>query len=327
MEVATNKSFANRKSISYILGGVTFVLILLRMKSVTLPYFIGSLVGWVLAVVTLQVILHFLIKKFSKDKNVSHIVALNIALVIYIIIFIFSGLVQNHSNSDFNPVSNVIPINEAPSAISTNSSGPLDGQTTTAAQQELQSIIEKVGQLVSLPNGEVPVLATVNDAIKLVLTQPFYKDAQNGDVVLVYSQAKQAFLYDPNKNIIVNVGPLITNTANIDSPGLCPSGFVWLGTFDNNGKPNCGCEDGYVVVPRGPIGDVKYICTQIKTECDSDACLYDGKCYAKPVHGHCVTNNLNHNWTCDAGYVQEYEDCVGWLTKVKDDAKRLINSN
>lgn len=102
----------SQNSISYILGGVTFLLILLRIRSVTLPHFLGFLVGWVFAVVTLQIPFHFLIKKINKHKDVSHAPALNIALAIYLVVFILSALVQNNSNSNSNPANNSTHVKE-----------------------------------------------------------------------------------------------------------------------------------------------------------------------------------------------------------------------
>lgn len=91
-----------------------------------------------------------------------------------------------------------------------NYANPVLDQQKQNAQKELQDTIAKVGRLIVLPTGETPALAVVNDAATLAKTQPFYKDAQNGDKVLVYFQAKKAFIYNPNRDIIVNVGPVIT---------------------------------------------------------------------------------------------------------------------
>ncbi len=72
----------------------------------------------------------------------------------------------------------------------------------------LQEVIEKVSKLIVLPNGEEPVMATITDAAALVKEQPFYAGSQNGDVVLMYQKALKAIIYSPERNIIVNVGPI-----------------------------------------------------------------------------------------------------------------------
>lgn len=76
-------------------------------------------------------------------------------------------------------------------------------------QTKVKDLIAKVGKLVILPTGEEPVVATINDADGLTKQQVFYKGSQNGDVVLVYQKAAKAIVYSPERNIIVNVGPVV----------------------------------------------------------------------------------------------------------------------
>lgn len=72
------------------------------------------------------------------------------------------------------------------------------------AQQEKQALIVKVGQLTDLPKDETPTIATVSDVSKLK-DQAFFASAQNGDKVLIYSQAKQAILYRPSTNKVIQI--------------------------------------------------------------------------------------------------------------------------
>src|SRR5258708_13568839 len=74
------------------------------------------------------------------------------------------------------------------------------------SQQETSSFVEKVGKLVALPN-EQPTIATVNDVSKLK-DQPFFAKAENGDKILIYANAKKAYLYSVKQNIILTVAPL-----------------------------------------------------------------------------------------------------------------------
>lgn len=76
-----------------------------------------------------------------------------------------------------------------------------------AAQIEVDETIKKIGKLIVLPAEEVPSFATVSDASKLQ-NQDFFKNAQNGDKVLIYSKAKKAILYRPSENRLVDVSPL-----------------------------------------------------------------------------------------------------------------------
>lgn len=76
-----------------------------------------------------------------------------------------------------------------------------------AGDQELKTVVEKVGKLVLLPEGETPTLATVTDKERLS-NQSFYKNAENGDKVLIYTKAKKAFLYRPSSNKIIEIAPV-----------------------------------------------------------------------------------------------------------------------
>ena len=93
-----------------------------------------------------------------------------------------------------------------------------------AAQQEVSSIVDKVGSLMVLPQSEVPTIATVSDITKLK-DQPFFTNAQNGDKVLMYSGAKKAILYRPSNNKIIEVAPL-TIPASSTSEGATSSGAM-----------------------------------------------------------------------------------------------------
>jgi hypothetical protein len=76
-----------------------------------------------------------------------------------------------------------------------------NGQGNTA-QSSSQQVIDKVGKLVVLPQGETPTIATVNDASKLK-NQQFFANAQDGDKVLIFSKSGKAVLYRPATNQIV----------------------------------------------------------------------------------------------------------------------------
>lgn len=76
--------------------------------------------------------------------------------------------------------------------------------------REAADLIKKVSVLITLPN-EVPSVATVADKSKLA-DQSFFKNAENGDKVLIYTEAKKAYLYRPSANKIIEVGPININT-------------------------------------------------------------------------------------------------------------------
>jgi hypothetical protein len=74
------------------------------------------------------------------------------------------------------------------------------------SQQETSALVAKVGKLVALPN-EQPTIATVNDISKLK-DQPFFAQAENGDKILIYANAKKAYLYSVKQNKVLDVAPV-----------------------------------------------------------------------------------------------------------------------
>jgi hypothetical protein len=80
-----------------------------------------------------------------------------------------------------------------------------------ATEEETKALLDKVGQLIELPN-EQPTVATVTDLAPLK-DQPFFANAQIGDKVLIFSQAKKAVLYRPSTNKVIEVAPV-----NLDNP-------------------------------------------------------------------------------------------------------------
>ncbi len=70
----------------------------------------------------------------------------------------------------------------------------------------LIDIKNKVSKHIVLPNDEDPALATITDINKI--STPFLKQAENGDKMLVYQNAKKVILYRPSIDRIIDVGPV-----------------------------------------------------------------------------------------------------------------------
>lgn len=81
------------------------------------------------------------------------------------------------------------------------------------AQAELNRITKAVGQLITLPKDETPTLATIKDQDKLK-DQQFFANAKNGDVILIYTNAKKAIIFREKDNRIINVGPISIDQKN-----------------------------------------------------------------------------------------------------------------
>ncbi|TAN33237.1 hypothetical protein EPN28_02800 [Patescibacteria group bacterium] len=75
-------------------------------------------------------------------------------------------------------------------------------------KNQIKELVAQVNRHIVLPEGEEPTVATINDAETLAKTQPFYTGAHNGDKILIYVRAQKAFIYDPNRDVLVNVGPV-----------------------------------------------------------------------------------------------------------------------
>jgi hypothetical protein len=69
---------------------------------------------------------------------------------------------------------------------------------------------KEIGEIILLPE-EIPTLATVTDLSK-VSSQPFFKNAKEGDIVLVYAASKKAYLYRPEEKKIIEVGVVNANS-------------------------------------------------------------------------------------------------------------------
>lgn len=82
----------------------------------------------------------------------------------------------------------------------------LKANPDAAAQETTQRLVNKVEKLYQLPD-EKPTVAQINDKDKLK-EQPFFKSAQNGDYLLIFTNAKLAVLYREDDNKLINVGPI-----------------------------------------------------------------------------------------------------------------------
>ncbi len=90
-------------------------------------------------------------------------------------------------------------------------------------KEETAWVTEKVSALMDLPQDETPTVATVLDVEKLK-DQPFFKNAQNGDKILVYTKAMKAILYRPEVNKIIEVMPLVIDDTGTDADSVTGEG-------------------------------------------------------------------------------------------------------
>lgn len=83
-----------------------------------------------------------------------------------------------------------------------NKSSEVLGETSN------DEIIDKVSKLIELPQ-ETPSVQKITDQ-SIFQNEPFFKNSQNGDSILVFNNAKKVIIYREGVNKIVDVGVIIT---------------------------------------------------------------------------------------------------------------------
>jgi hypothetical protein len=87
--------------------------------------------------------------------------------------------------------------NGAPPASPT--AGPMSAETA--------ALLEKLKEIGPVPD-ETPQIIVIQDAASAKTTQPFLENAQDGDTLFLFFEAKLALLYRPSTNEIIVAGPL-----------------------------------------------------------------------------------------------------------------------
>lgn len=91
-----------------------------------------------------------------------------------------------------------------------NNADPKDSKAKDKA--ESSRVVKEVGELYIVPPEEEPTVAAIKDKSKLS-KQDFFKDAQNGDYLVVYSKAGLALIYRESVDKLVNAGPINANAS------------------------------------------------------------------------------------------------------------------
>lgn len=84
--------------------------------------------------------------------------------------------------------------------------------TAKGSDKETKELVAQIDNYMLLPD-ETPTLATVNDVEKLK-SQEFFKNAQNGDKVLIFSNSGRALLYRPSTKKVIEYSKVDLNTGN-----------------------------------------------------------------------------------------------------------------
>jgi len=84
------------------------------------------------------------------------------------------------------------------------------------SKEKTAQLIKEVSKLAVIPNDPNVQVATVTDINKLK-GQAFFSSAQNGDVILIFPEAKEAILYRPSLHKIVSISQLSATPATTTS--------------------------------------------------------------------------------------------------------------
>lgn len=98
--------------------------------------------------------------------------------------------------------------------VSQNSSQVNSEQLQQVVEDETKKLEEEIGELTTLPE-ETPILMTVSD--KSLLTDEIFKDAEDGDKVLVYESAGVMVVYRESTNEIIATGKVRAGAADEDN--------------------------------------------------------------------------------------------------------------
>ena len=76
-------------------------------------------------------------------------------------------------------------------------------------KKEILDLVKRIERHILLPEGETPSIATIVNIDSLKMN-PFYANAKNGDKVLIYFNAKKAYIYDEERDLVINTAPVLT---------------------------------------------------------------------------------------------------------------------
>ena len=131
-------------------------------------------------------------------------------------------------------------------------------------RQETEWLVSRGSILMQLPQDETPSIATVIDKDKLK-DQPFFKECENGDKVLIYTKAKKAILYRPSANKVIEVTPLSIDESAANGADLSgvESQMVKIALY--NGTPDSKLLDSTEATLKDSITNIQ-ITTKVEAK-------------------------------------------------------------
>lgn len=93
----------------------------------------------------------------------------------------------------------------------------LKSDPTLEARKEAERVVKELSKIMVVPDDPAPVLATVSDRDQLQ-DQPFFRQAENGDQVVIFPSSMRAVLYRPSEKRVVDMAPLTTDASASAQP-------------------------------------------------------------------------------------------------------------
>jgi hypothetical protein len=75
------------------------------------------------------------------------------------------------------------------------------------SEQRRSDLITMIRKSIVLPSNEEPIIATIDDPT-VYSGQSFFRNAQRGDIVLLYNDSKMAVIYRESSQSVIAVGPI-----------------------------------------------------------------------------------------------------------------------
>lgn len=82
-------------------------------------------------------------------------------------------------------------------------------------EAQAKRIVAEMSAHIILPENEVPAIGPID---KSQATEPFFKNAQDGDLLVIYRSTQQVFIYSPSRKILVNAGVLMATPEQEEVP-------------------------------------------------------------------------------------------------------------
>ena len=81
-------------------------------------------------------------------------------------------------------------------------------------ESENDDLLDMVQNHIILPGGE-PYISTVEEVDPAMRTQPFFAEAEDSDKIIIYPD--KAFIYSPEKDKLINVGPVYAENPEVET--------------------------------------------------------------------------------------------------------------